>query len=124
MIGGKELRQKPSRAMDGRHQSDQCGGVCHRSDKERQDCAEGCKANCNTKKTAIEQVDSDVVTQMLAGKLFDFCEGEHGCDFTLNSEPSRFWEYMILSTCEINPEIAIILNFCILLLAKQGVLHH
>jgi len=32
-------------------------------------------------------------------------------------------ENMILNACEINPEIAIILNFCILLLAKQGVLH-
>jgi hypothetical protein len=63
--------------MDGRHQTDQGGGVCQRGNKEGQNAAEGCKTNCYPEKTTIYQVDRDVITQMLAGELFNFREREH-----------------------------------------------
>lgn len=63
--------------MDRRDESDQGGGISHRGDKERQDGAEGGKAERDAKHTRINKTNRDVKPQMFTTELFDFGEGKH-----------------------------------------------
>ena len=69
--------------MDGWHKPDQCGGVGHGCDEEREDGAEGCKSQGNTKHACIYEPGCDVKAQMFTTELFNFGEGYHGNDFTI-----------------------------------------
>ena len=63
--------------MDGGYESDQCSGVCHGCDEERQDGPEGGKSKCNAEHACIYKPGGDIKTQMLTTELFDFGEREH-----------------------------------------------
>jgi len=51
--GCKQLRQQPSRGMDRRDESDQCGGIGHRGDEERQDRPEGGESQGDAKQSTV-----------------------------------------------------------------------
>ena len=63
--------------MDRRNKTNQDRRVGQRSNEERQDRAEGGKAQSSTKETTVQQIDSYVMAQVFAHQLFDFGEGKH-----------------------------------------------
>ncbi len=50
----EESRQQPARGVDGGHESDQCGGLCHGRNKQGQNRAKGYKTDPETEKSAIQ----------------------------------------------------------------------
>ena len=63
--------------MDGGDEADQQGGTGHGCDEEREDGAEGCKAERNTKEAAVYETNGEVVFQVFLVFFFKCCEGKH-----------------------------------------------
>ena len=66
----QQLGELPADVMDGGYQSDQQGGICHLGNEERNDGDKGSESQRKAKKTAIQQVYSEVVTQVALKELF------------------------------------------------------
>ena len=72
----EKLRQLPADGVDGRDEADQQGGTGHGCDEEREDGAEGCKAERHAKEAAVYKTYGEVVFQVLFVFFFQICE--HG----------------------------------------------
>jgi len=76
--GSEQLREEPAGAMDGGHQAEEDRRVCHPAEKKRDEGRKGAEAHPEAEERPVEQADSDVVAQVLAGFQFDLC-GWHAC---------------------------------------------
>ena len=63
--------------MNGRYKADQQGGAGHGCDEEREDGAEGCKAERHTKEAAVYEANGKVELQVFFVFFFKCCEGKH-----------------------------------------------
>ena len=67
--GGEKLGQLPAHVVDGRDQTDQDGRAGHRAHKQRDDRDEGGETHGEAKKSAIQQVGSQVMPQIFGEQV-------------------------------------------------------